>query len=73
MVRGSCLCGRCGSPLFKRVTGKQGDEIRLRLGCLDSDIEERSLGHVFVSEKPNWAKIDDELPQFDRMPTTTPK
>ena len=66
------FCGRCGSPIMKRNADKP-DEVRLRLGCLDSDLEERPLFHVFVSEKPDWSEIDDDLPQFETVPTPPPK
>ena len=61
------FCGRCGSPLFNRKAD-QPELIRLRLGCLDSAIEERPAFHVFVSEKPGWSEISDPLPQFDTRP-----
>lgn len=61
------FCGRCGSPLFKRDEGKPY-QVRLRLGCLDSDLEQTPLLHVFVAEKPNWSEIGDTLPQYDTRP-----
>jgi hypothetical protein len=61
------FCGRCGSPLVKRVASKP-QEVRLRLGCIDSDLEERPLLHVFVAQKPNWSEIADALPQFSTVP-----
>jgi hypothetical protein len=61
------FCRRCGSPIMKRFAARP-DEVRLRLGCLDSNIDERALAHVFVGEKPNWSEIHDELPQFDTAP-----
>jgi hypothetical protein len=63
------FCSRCGSPLFKRKLGAGGgDMVRLRLGCLDSEIEQQPVCHVFVREKPEWSKITDELPQFATAP-----
>lgn len=61
------FCGRCGSPIMKRFADDP-TKVRLRLGCLDSDIEDRSLVHVFTSEMPNWSQISDDLPQFDTVP-----
>jgi hypothetical protein len=61
------FCGRCGSPLLKRSTDRP-QVVRLRLGCLDTEIEERPLAHVFVSEKPRWSEIRDDVPQFDTRP-----
>lgn len=63
------FCSRCGSPLFKRKAGAGvGDMVRLRLGCLDSTYDVRSLCHVFVAEKPAWSEITDGLPQFETVP-----
>ena len=61
------FCARCGSPLFKRTTSRP-EVVRLRLGCLDTEIDERPLAHVFVGEKPNWSEICDSLPQWDTRP-----
>jgi hypothetical protein len=65
------FCGRCGSPLMKRNTARP-EEIRLRLGCVDGDLEGRPVAHVFVSEKPNWSDIHDDLPQFETVPDRPP-
>jgi hypothetical protein len=77
MIPGSCLrvvaghfrvfCGRCGSPLFKRSVDRP-QVVRLRLGCLDTEIDERPMAHVFVVEKPRWSEICDDLPRYDTRP-----
>lgn len=59
------FCSRCGSPLFKRM-GNPQSHVRLRLGCLDSEVEQRPELHLFVSEKPRWSEITDALPQLAR-------
>jgi hypothetical protein len=56
------FCGRCGSPLFLR-SAAMPEIVRLRLGCLDSEIDQRPVAHVFVGEKPSWSEITDDLPQ----------
>ncbi len=61
------FCGRCGSPLFKRDDTRPG-VLRLRLGCVDTDLDAIPLAHVFVGEKPNWSEISDGLPQFETRP-----
>jgi hypothetical protein len=66
------FCGRCGSPLFKRDAA-QPNVLRLRLGCVDSDLDATPVGHVFVSEKPSWSEITDTLPQFATRPVAQPK
>lgn len=61
------FCGRCGSPVMKRNAANPG-KIRLRLGLIEGELEQRPFGHVFVSEKPGWSEIHDDLPQFDTVP-----
>ena len=61
------FCGRCGSPLFKR-TADHPEFVRLRLGCVDGDLENRAAFHTFVSERPSWSEISDDLPQFEKHP-----
>ena len=57
-----CFCTRCGSPLIKRIAAKP-EEVRLRLGTLDSDPETNPAAHIFVSFKAPWTTITDDLPQ----------
>jgi hypothetical protein len=61
------FCGRCGSPMFKENKNRPS-QVRLRLGCLDSEFTETPLFHVFVSEKPSWSEITDGLPQYPKLP-----
>lgn len=61
------FCTTCGSPLFKEDANRP-DHVRLRLGCVDSGIDQRPLGHVFVGEKPDWSEITDDLPQHATRP-----
>jgi hypothetical protein len=57
-----CFCTRCGSPLIKVIDAKP-EEIRLRLGTLDSDPETTPAAHIFVSAKAPWTVITDDIPQ----------
>ncbi|HMJ10593.1 MAG TPA: GFA family protein [Polyangiaceae bacterium] len=65
--RARVFCKRCGSPLFKRAADSP-NQVRLRLGSLDSELDQQPLFHVFVSEKPGWSDISDELPRYDKLP-----
>jgi hypothetical protein len=56
------FCTRCGSPLIKRIAAKP-EEVRLRLGTLDSDPKTVPAAHIFVSFKAPWTAITDDLPQ----------
>jgi hypothetical protein len=61
------FCGRCGSPLFKEDANRP-HQVRLRLGCLDTEQPDKPLVHVFVSEKPSWSEISDDLPRYPKAP-----
>jgi hypothetical protein len=57
------FCSRCGSPVYKRVN-EQPDTVRIRLGLLDQDPEQRPRAHIWVSAKAPWFEIRDGLPQL---------
>jgi len=56
------FCGRCGSPILKRKA-KDPDNLRLRVGTLDSDPGIAPSRHLHVSSKAAWVEIKDDLPQ----------
>ena len=61
------FCGSCGSPIMKRIAEKP-EKLRLRLGCLDSDLDQKPVVRVFVSEKLCFSEIADDIPSFDTVP-----
>ncbi len=61
------FCGRCGSPILKR-SGEKPETIRLRLGCLDTPLDQKPSVRVFLAEKASWTEILDDIPSFDRAP-----
>lgn len=58
------FCKHCGSPILSKQTAKP-DQVRVRLGTIESDISERPQAHIFVASKANWEDIRGELPQYD--------
>lgn len=56
---------------MKRVTAKP-DTLRIRLGCLDSRLDQKPLVRVFLSEKQGFTEILDDIPSFDTVPGTKP-
>ncbi|WP_333795804.1 GFA family protein [Rheinheimera sp.] len=58
------FCKVCASPIFSSNDATPG-LLRLRLGILDSDIEERPMSHNFVSSRANWDDLDADLPRYD--------
>ena len=61
------FCTRCGSPLYKQDS-ERPHQVRLRLGTLDSELDQTPLCHVFVSEKPRWSEITDGIAQYEKAP-----
>ncbi len=58
------FCRTCGSPILSRRKSRP-NEVRVRLGTIDSDIAERPEAHIFVGSKANWDRISDDLPCHD--------
>ena len=58
------FCKTCGSPILSKTESKP-EQVRVRLGTIDSDIVERPMAHIFVTSKANWEEIADGLPQYE--------
>lgn len=58
------FCNRCGSPIMSRNTARP-NQVRIRLGTIESSITERPEAHIFVSSKAEWEELCDELPRYD--------
>lgn len=58
------FCRHCGSPIISRSTNKP-DEVRVRIGTIESDISERPQAHIFVTSKANWEDICGNIPMYD--------
>lgn len=58
------FCRHCGSPILSRNRARP-NQVRVRLGTIDSDIDERPMAHIFVGSKANWEDICGELPRYD--------
>jgi hypothetical protein len=52
---------------LKRIADKP-DTLRLRLGCLDSPLDQKPVVRVFLSEKLSFTDIQDDIPSFDTVP-----
>ncbi|MEA3278734.1 MAG: GFA family protein [Pseudomonadota bacterium] len=58
------FCKTCGSPIMSKNKALP-DQVRIRLGTIESDILERPQAHIFVSSKANWEEITGALPKYD--------
>lgn len=63
------FCTACGSPVYSENLDDP-TRLRLRLGILDSDINERPLSHNFCSSKANWEDFDAKLAHYDGFEPT---
>ena len=57
-------CGRCGSRILKRKT-KDRENLRLRVGTLDTDRGIKLSKHIHVASKAPWVEITDGLPHSE--------
>ena len=60
-----CFCSRCGSPVFARVA-KDPNQIRIRLGTLDREVDAEITAHVWVGSKARWDRLTWAIPSFER-------
>lgn len=60
------FCGNCGSPIISRREGVA--QVRVRLGTLDTLLEQGPQAHIYVGSKAEWWEIRDELPQHPAAP-----
>ena len=58
------FCKHCGSPIMSKNSSVP-DQVRIRLGTIESDISERPAAHIFVTSKADWEDIAGELPQYE--------
>lgn len=55
-------CARCGAPVFAEP--QDGPWIAVSLTTLDDPTALSPGSHIWVTEKRDWVRIDDGLPQF---------
>lgn len=56
------FCKNCGTHVFARCDRNPNDVV-LRIGALDGDLGIKAHRHIWVSHKPDWYEIADDLPQ----------
>lgn len=56
-------CPTCFSPIYV-ITNNETSFLRVRMGLLDGAPPVRVTGHMWVSEKPQWRTIEDDLPIY---------
>ena len=62
-----CFCADCGSPIISIKT-ETPDLYRLRIGTLDTPLQQKPTQHIFAASKAEWDTICDGLVQHDGRP-----
>jgi hypothetical protein len=62
------FCSNCGSHIFVA----QSNQMRLRLGSLDTAPGIAPQMHIFTGSKAAWFSICDDLPQYAERPGGAP-
>ncbi|WP_173912286.1 GFA family protein [Acinetobacter sp. Marseille-Q1618] len=62
-----CFCSECASPIIS-IKAETPDTYRLRIGTLDTPLQQKPTMHIFTAYKAEWDNICDDLPQFDERP-----
>jgi hypothetical protein len=57
------FCKVCGSPIISKRPAAP-EQVRVRLGTIESDIAELPQAHIFVTSKAQWETICDDLPHY---------
>lgn len=57
------FCRECGSSLFWEPFDL--DATGIIAGSIDGPTNLKTIGHIFVAEKPDFYDIDDDLPKFN--------
>jgi hypothetical protein len=56
------FCSHCGSHLMAERT--TSTHVMLRLGCLDSSVRPRVVGHIWRSDAASWYDPKEQVPEF---------
>lgn len=59
------FCSRCGTPLYSRRDDAP-QVLRLRMGSIDTATDVVPVAHIFCTDLPAWASLDDDLPRYPR-------
>lgn len=57
------FCRICGSPIASK-NAADPDNVRVRIGTIESSIDERPMAHIFATSKADWEEISGDLPQY---------
>ena len=64
---GNSFCRTCASPVPRDA--EAAPLVLIPAGPLDDDPGTRPMAHIYVGSKAPWYEIQDDLPQFEEMPS----
>lgn len=64
------FCAECGSTLFWQADG--ADYIAIAAGSLDGGTDLETAAHIFVADKGDYYRLDDDLPHYDQSGQQAP-
>ena len=59
------FCRNCGSSLTFASPSADPELVEIALGCFDDDVPVKPDAHIFVASGADWARPDDDLPQYE--------
>ena len=59
------FCRQCGSCLTFSSPRADPELVEIALGAFDDEVPVTPDAHIFVGSGANWARPDDDLPQFE--------
>lgn len=59
------FCNDCGAPL-SYINSDYADKVELPVGAFDNPEPLKPREHIWISSKPSWLTIVDDLPQRER-------
>ncbi|MBU1237625.1 MAG: GFA family protein [Gammaproteobacteria bacterium] len=64
------FCGNCGSGIYARRDSKP-EMVIVRLGTVDTPVDQEIAAHIFVDSKASWDHIPDDAPKFPEWPPSS--
>ena len=65
------FCNKCGASMFFKVIGTKN--ISIAAGMFDRPIKLKTIMNVFVKDKYDYYKLDNQIPKFKRYPKEAKK
>ncbi|KND04402.1 glutathione-dependent formaldehyde-activating GFA [Spizellomyces punctatus DAOM BR117] len=60
------FCERCGTPLYSRRDDLP-TVLRLRMGTVDTPTDATPVAHIYATDVPAWAALDDDIPRYSEL------